>query len=231
MPSAAAGLNRRLWALPLAGLLIWTLAMLLMRGLADAAGTLAELHIAAAHQHRRAPPADELRRVDGFVAVARAWDRGNPAWVAQQGRVREWQAYHAAGLGLVERAADYRSQGLALYRAGVAMRPLWAWAWLDLGYAKFRAGAIDDEFQLAFANADRTAPWLQRVQLSRVALGLPAWPRLSPQNRQALSDSLQRLGRDAPQGLIGLAGQPGSRFLICSFTRDASPRMAAFCGS
>lgn len=213
----------------IAGGLLWLLYLLGAHGIADAARKLAQLHIAAAETQRQVPDADRLQLVQQLLDVARRLDPHHPQWLAQQGRVLEWQAHQAALQGAYGEQGDYRERALALYRQGVVARPSWPWAWLDLAWAKYRMGAFDAEFQHAVHQVVVTAPWQARVQLSLAELGVLSWSSLSPPNRRAVADGLWRLGAHAPGALVRLAAEPGYRVVICAFAATASQGMSRAC--
>lgn len=199
------------------------------RGVADAAGKLAQLHIDALYEQRRPPEPDELEIIASLVSFAFSLDDHNPDWMAQKGRILEWQAFYASRQPDPASEAGYRNQALTVYRRAVKARPRWAWAWLDLAFAKFRAGEFDDEFQSAFLRIDETAPWQESVQLSRSELGFFAWYHLSVDNRRSLIKTFTRLAKTKPRGLIQLATSDSRKMLLCTFTAESHQAMKRFC--
>jgi len=162
------------------------------RGIADAAGYFLQESLEAWRTAKDAEAKEPkgLREAEGLFASAIARAPGNPELLQQGGRVYEWRSI--VGTDPVASQQDIQA-AIGAYRRSLQVRPAWPYTWLDLATAKARANEFDDEFQNAFAAAQRFGPWEEQIQRDGLALGLASWGSLSAANRRQLRSLVERL--------------------------------------
>jgi hypothetical protein len=101
------------------------------------------------------------------------------------GRFHEWMAY--ASRHSPEARDEALRAAAAAYANLVARRPASAAAWAERALARYRVGG----YRLAAIEADmlqalRQAPYAVDVHHRIIEIGIPLWPRLSPNARQAV---------------------------------------------
>lgn len=72
------------------------------------------------------------------------------------------------------------------YRRVIRLRPTSPAGWINLAVAKQSLGEIDDEFFLALANSTRFGPWEPPALLLGLQIGLGAWDRATPAQREMI---------------------------------------------
>jgi predicted Zn-dependent protease len=107
------------------------------------------------------------------------------------------------------------ARAIAYYRQSLARRPSWPYAWADLAEALARFGQTGEAFQQAFAQALRSGPWEQDVQLTIAKAGFRAFKQLSRENRAAFARAIQHAASAQAQALLPIAREADSLWLVC----------------
>ncbi|MBK8767244.1 MAG: O-antigen ligase family protein, partial [Burkholderiaceae bacterium] len=120
---------------------------------------------------------------------------------------------HFTRAGLPDRDPDLSrqdyAQAAAQYRLATVLSRRSGYAWGNLLLAKHRAGEIDDEFNLALANAARFAPFEAQAQLMVLEAGLKRWDRLPEAQRDQVAATVARgLATDRDALLTEAAAAP-----------------------
>jgi hypothetical protein len=184
-------------------LALWALA----NGVADVAWQPARTALTHWEAAGTAPAAGSLERARASLALARALDPLNPRYVQESARVREWSA---VGLPPWENETGARLEAsLAGYRAAIARRPAWPYAWAGLARAKLRLLQLDGEFERAVERSGALGPWEPEVLLALTEIGLLAEPLLSEAAGARVAAATERALRQQPRKVIRLAARLG----------------------
>ncbi|MBV1790206.1 hypothetical protein KQ940_19295 [Marinobacterium sp. D7] len=150
------------------------------------------------------------------------WDR--------LGRIYEWR-YINEPFGS-ELADASRERALEGYRASVEARPLWPHTWVQLAFVKLRLLEFDDEFDRALVQAFTLGPWRMNVQAQLAEIGMIAWPQLTPEQKAATWESMERTLRYSSQRarpLQDLAKRAGLYNELCAAVDPALLAQRKWC--
>lgn len=84
------------------------------------------------------------------------------------------------------------TEGFALIRQAIALRPVSPYAWAMLLQLKRERGEYDAEFRHALERAVTLGPWEPQVQLVVADVGQTAWAALPPLEQDMLQENLVR---------------------------------------
>jgi len=116
-------------------------------------------------------------------------------------------------------AADSRRAARDAYRTSVALRPTWPYTWSKLAHSKLALLEFDAEFAHALRQATLLGPTRIGVRYELALIGLSAWPRLTPEQREGSLASIRfsvAYSHSDAQRLLGSATQMNRLEVFCS---------------
>lgn len=95
------------------------------------------------------------------------------------------------------------------YRELTRRRPAWHGYWVGIIQAKYGLWEFDPEMQHALRQAAERGPWFPESQKTIIRAGMPGWPFLEMETREAVSQTLERALRLQPKDVIAMALDDG----------------------
>ena len=111
----------------------------------------------------------------------------------------------------------------ASFRRALQQRPTASQTWVNLALAKQSLGEIDAEFFTALEQSARHGPWEPPVLLLGLQLGLGAWDRASPAQREGILQMRDRAVRRDPGAVNRIARDYSRPELACDPKAPKSP--------
>lgn len=185
-------------------------------------------------ENRRSPPSAKAWAV-AHAAAERAvahYPTAYGPYLERLGYVHAWQHHHAP-FGAAH-AQPSRAAARDAFRAAIAARSTWPYAWLALAETKLRLLEFDAEFHHALTQAHAHAPWRPDINRRLAELGFTAWPQLDTGPRQATHEAarraLKRLNAASATALFAQATTAGQRPALCRSLDEATrTRLARHC--
>ena len=112
-------------------------------------------------------------------------------------------------------ALNHQQMALALIRESLSKQPLWSVAWMDLAIIKSSLGALDNEFQQAYAKAFANGSAEEYVITGLTDLGFETWRNLTIDNRNRFLKVLELAVARDRQPTIKTAESYQRGYIIC----------------
>lgn len=160
----------------------------------------------------------QWQAAENYLQSALMFSPGHPDYLESLGRLYSWRLFVPPESGAKHGEPQEQAlSGLAYYWQAVNERPYRSSTWAELALLKSQLGQIDDEFWLAFQNADRLGPYEKPTLLNLLNAGLGAFKQLSWEQRaevQALFNRMLTLRWTDTQALK-IADQLGMQAALC----------------
>lgn len=192
-------------------LLLWFATPRLISGLYQAAHdqTLRDLA-----RPGNAVSALDAARAGESRSEALQWLETGRAW-SELGAIRLLQAETTGYRSLWGRA--YLLRSIAAHREGLALNPAQPYTWTRLARATLTQEGVTPALNPLLKMAVLTGPYEPRLLVSRLELGLIAWPGLDDAVRALMAEQIRIVARFYPERLARLA----KRHYALSIVRDA----------
>lgn len=136
-------------------------------------------------------------------------------------------------------ALPFQEQALQQYRESIRLRPTWPYSYIALAQTLSRMNRFDAEFDRSLHMAIHYGPWEPAIMLAMTDMALDDLPRLSPEARQLVLDTLRRgqawtsdaSGNTVPYGdqIWARVAARHQQMVICSWLSMSDHQIRARC--
>lgn len=158
------------------------------------------------------------RDVDALPQIIERLERAlqiapSNAWALEFMGAMQFQTVRGATDPQVAVTAAHDSH--ASFRRSLRQRPTASQTWSNLALAKQSLGEIDDEFFAALEQSTRYGPWEPPVLSIGLQLGLGAWDRANPMQRESILQIRDRAVRRDPESVSRIVRDYNRPELAC----------------
>lgn len=185
-------------------------------------------------QTKQIPPAEQQWQTAQQATLnTQAWSPVQQAhYLAQQGRVYEWHNFQLDWNDTDAKAS--RLAAIQTFRQQTQLTPTWPYAWLNLVAAKAQLKQIDEEFEHAFNQVEKTGQQNARVILALAEFGNRSWEHLPTKYKSQTIQTIVFSASQSPQNANKLKKEiynPKILYMTCWFANTKGINTFSLCES